>query len=154
MKETQICILVTGHMLNPAITEVPGIKVIQVFGDETVVFEESSFNGVSMLVSGTEDAYRGWLGYYGGVLISSNPMMGSWEVMHVKTLPTIPLTRLNEFMAMIKLFPLNGRRFGQAFHDFLELEKVTSNKEWNDRLYSADDDTAKVMVKSVLDIHN
>lgn len=154
MKETQICILVAGHMLNPAITEVPGIKVIQVYGDEQVVFEETSVSGVSMLVSGTEDAYRGWLGYYDGVLISNNPMAGSWDVMHVKPLPTIPLSRLNEFLAMTKLFPLNGRRFGQAFHDFLELEKSTSNKEWNDRLYSADDSLAKSMVKSVLDINN
>lgn len=47
-------------------------------------------------------------------------------------------------------------RWGQAFHHFMKLEKVTNpqDKEFCDRIYNADDEKAKQMVMSRLDKNN
>ena len=46
-------------------------------------------------------------------------------------------------------------RYGQAFHRFMKLEKITSpqDKEFCDRLYNATDEKAKQMIISRID-HN
>lgn len=46
-------------------------------------------------------------------------------------------------------------RYGQAFHQYAKLEKVVgSEKVFCDRLYVADDKTAKQMIASRLDPNN
>lgn len=49
-----------------------------------------------------------------------------------------------------------GIRMGQAFHQFMNLEKITSddNKVFCDRLYEADGNKAKAIILSVLDKNN
>lgn len=64
---------------------------------------------------------------------------------------SIPATRVKAFRK-----PLNGMRWGQAFYGHMELHKLTSptTKAWCDKLYNADDETAKKMVESVTDHAN
>lgn len=64
---------------------------------------------------------------------------------------SIPATRVEAFRK-----PLNAMRWGQAFYGYMDFHKVThpANKAWCDRLYQADDATAKKMVESVTDHAN
>ena len=64
----------------------------------------------------------------------------------------IPKSRLDQF----RYDPNSGLRWGQAFHQFMGLEKVTSNanKEWADKLYNAKDNQARNMVLKVIDYDN
>ena len=64
---------------------------------------------------------------------------------------SIPATRVKAFRKT-----LNGLRWGQEFYGFMELHKLTSPaaKAWCDKLYNADDETAKKMVASVTDHAN
>lgn len=39
-------------------------------------------------------------------------------------------------------------RMGQAFHQYMKLEKVSSEKDWCDRLYQLDGEEAKKMIAS------
>lgn len=63
---------------------------------------------------------------------------------------TFPKTRVNAFQHRNKAL-----RYGQAFHQFMKLDKVTNpqDKEFCDRLYNAPDEKAKQMILSRLD-HN
>lgn len=45
-------------------------------------------------------------------------------------------------------------RWGQAFHQHMKLERCTQDKAFCDKLYNADDQTAKAMVASRLDREN
>jgi len=65
---------------------------------------------------------------------------------------SIPKSRFDAF----RYDPASGLRWGQAFHQYMGLEKVTSNanKEWADKLYYAKDNQAKNMVRKVLDESN
>jgi len=47
-------------------------------------------------------------------------------------------------------------RWGQAFHQYAKLEKVSNNanREWADKLYNAPDNIAKNMVRKVIDHNN
>lgn len=63
---------------------------------------------------------------------------------------SIPLSRLQAFRYDEK----SSLRWGQAFHQYMGLEKVTQGKVWCDRLYQADNDVAKAMVHEVLDYAN
>lgn len=65
---------------------------------------------------------------------------------------TIPKTRFDQF----RFDPNSGLRYGQAFHQFMGLEKITSNanREWCDKLYNANDNQARNMVKKVIDPNN
>lgn len=49
----------------------------------------------------------------------------------------------------------DGRRFGQRFFEFVKADKVTGeNRYWFDKLYVADDESAKKMIAQVLDHSN
>lgn len=46
-------------------------------------------------------------------------------------------------------------RYGQAFHQFMKLEKVTGqDKSFCDRLYQADEEKAKAMIASRTDYNS
>lgn len=45
-------------------------------------------------------------------------------------------------------------RWGQAFHQHFKLERCTQDREFCDKLYQADDETAKKMVEARLDRSN
>ena len=64
---------------------------------------------------------------------------------------TIPASRVKAFRQ-----PLNGLRWGQALYGELELYKLQNpeTKAWADKLYNADDTTAKKMVEAVTDHAN
>lgn len=70
---------------------------------------------------------------------------------------TIPASRLAEFIARAHDPKKDGRRWGQAFHQMMDLEKITSfpNKTWCDQLYNEPDaKKAFSMVLCVLDHDN
>lgn len=50
----------------------------------------------------------------------------------------------------------DGRRLGQHFHDYMELEKVTDKNQraWCDQLYNANDVIARQMIMVNLDHNN
>ena len=62
-----------------------------------------------------------------------------------------PKTRVMDFRHTNK-----AQRWGQAFYDYMELHKVTDpdEKVFCDKLYNADNDTAKMMVASRTDPMN
>jgi hypothetical protein len=66
---------------------------------------------------------------------------------------TIPVSR---FQAFCKDFveSNNGRRWGQAFYDYMQAHKCQQDKWWWDRLYNADNAFARSMVKAMLDHNN
>lgn len=107
-----------------------------------------------MIVEGEPTAIETWLAPYDGFWTSNNPMIGDWTSNHVtKSVEpkfTIPKSRFDEF-GRTKAKNLNGLRWGQAFHQFMDLEKMTSQKEWCDKLYNAPVLKAKAMVLEVLD---
>ncbi len=72
-------------------------------------------------------------------------------VPHEPTL-SIPRSRLVEFQQYFK--GTSGLRVGQAFHQFMQLEKVVSDKTFCDRLYQADGDRAWTMILSLVDESN
>jgi len=65
---------------------------------------------------------------------------------------TIPFSRFKGFEHKRN----DGRRWGQHFHDYMELSKVTNgiDKVWCDKLYTVDDVTARQMVLNVIDQDN
>lgn len=72
----------------------------------------------------------------------------------VPVLISIPKTRYVEFASRNFDPKKDGRRWGQAFHQFMDLEKVTStaNKIWCDRLYNESDTQKAIsMVLNQLD---
>lgn len=64
---------------------------------------------------------------------------------------TIPETRLKAFIN-----PQDGRRWGQAFYDYMQFEKITDpvNKAWCDKLYLAGVIDSRKMVHQILDREN
>lgn len=44
-----------------------------------------------------------------------------------------------------------SQRWGQAFFDHFHLDKVTQDKDFCNKIYNADDETAKIMVTSRID---
>lgn len=66
---------------------------------------------------------------------------------------TIPLTRVNEYMAQPAV---PGQRAGQRFYDFMQLDKCTDPevKEWADKLYNAPSSEAYAMIAAVTDPTN
>lgn len=83
-------ILVRGNM-HPVPND---IEVLQDYGTETVVAGElnqsaeeamqNTFRGNAMLLSGEPQAFINWLKRFDGVWICSNPLIGDWEVVHIK----------------------------------------------------------------------
>lgn len=65
---------------------------------------------------------------------------------------TIPATRVKQFQTHFK--STTGLRVGQAFHQFMQLEKLTSHREFCERLYQADDDKAWAIILSITDHQN
>lgn len=45
----------------------------------------------------------------------------------------------------------SNRRLGQSFYDFIKAEKMTTDKEWLNKLYNTTDSIAGVMIASVID---
>lgn len=62
---------------------------------------------------------------------------------------SIPKSRYDQFMAIRA--PAKRQRVGQAFHDYMQADKCTQDKDWWNRLYQADDILFKVMIMAVLD---
>lgn len=65
---------------------------------------------------------------------------------------SIPRSRVKEFQRYFN--DTSGLRVGQAFHQFMQLEKVISDKTFCDRLYQADGDRAWSMILSLVDESN
>ncbi|QVD49273.1 hypothetical protein LUCX_203 [Xanthomonas phage vB_XciM_LucasX] len=65
---------------------------------------------------------------------------------------TIPATRVNEFMAQYD--PKLGLRLGQAFYQFMALEKITTDSAWCEALYQADGQRALAMIQTITDYQN
>lgn len=59
---------------------------------------------------------------------------------------TFPSSKVKSFVHKNKAL-----RWGQAFHQFMKLEKCHQDKHFCDKLYTADDDVAKSMVASRTD---
>lgn len=66
---------------------------------------------------------------------------------------SIPKTRFDEF-ATQRHTQQARQRFGQAFFNYMGAHKCTQDKAWWDRLYQADDDEARSMIKAVIDWDN
>lgn len=69
---------------------------------------------------------------------------------------TVPLSRVTEFR---KLHPhTSGQvlRYGQAFYNYMDFNKMTSaeNRGFLDRLHAADGDKAVKMIESIIDYEN
>lgn len=62
---------------------------------------------------------------------------------------TFPASKIKKFQHKNKAL-----RWGQAFHQFMKLEKCDQDKHFCDKLYNADEATAKAMVASRTDNHN
>jgi hypothetical protein len=59
---------------------------------------------------------------------------------------TFPLSRVKEFRHQSEHL-----RYGQAFHQFMRLDKCEQDREFCDRLYNASDDVARKMIDSRID---
>lgn len=59
-----------------------------------------------------------------------------------------PLTRYTAFRKQFN--PDAGLRLGQAFHTYMQLDKCVQDKAFCDRLYNADETTARRMIESRL----
>lgn len=64
---------------------------------------------------------------------------------------SIPYSRFKAFKPTTQ-----NQRWGQAFHDYMEFDKVTDaeDKVWCDRLYNAGFNEAQSMVYAVMDYNN
>lgn len=59
---------------------------------------------------------------------------------------TFPLSRVKQFR-----HESEHLRYGQAFHQFMRLDKCEQDRVFCDRLYNADNETAKKMIESRID---
>lgn len=66
---------------------------------------------------------------------------------------TFPKTRVTAFFIQYNAGKYPHQRLGQAFYTFMELHKVTSEKEWCDRLFNASSEDSSKMINSRMD-HN
>jgi len=62
-----------------------------------------------------------------------------------------PASRVKQFKAEIKSKGLNDLRYGQAFHNYMCLDKCTQDKDFLDALYYADQPTAVAMITAFTD---
>lgn len=71
----------------------PDIRVVQEFGDEMIVtdVEEQggrrkpvTVRGTSMFLEGPQEAFVRWLKPFDGIWKTSNPMLGDWNVFHIR----------------------------------------------------------------------
>lgn len=62
---------------------------------------------------------------------------------------TFPKSRVDQFVHHNKHL-----RYGQAFHRFMKLEKSQQDKWFCDKLYNADEKTAKAMIASRTDYNS
>ncbi len=67
---------------------------------------------------------------------------------------TFPATRIERFQKEYWPLVKGSMRYGQAFHTYLGLEKLSTDKEWLDRLYQSDGETARKMIEERTDFHN
>ena len=59
-----------------------------------------------------------------------------------------PLSQVQRFRAEIKAKGLNGLRLGQAFYNYMQLDKCVQDRAFLDTLYNADYETADHMIKT------
>lgn len=64
---------------------------------------------------------------------------------------TFPQTRIEDFKKKKKV---PGIRLGQAFHNFMRLEKCNSDKEFCDKLFELDGEEAMAAIMSRVDPNN
>lgn len=64
---------------------------------------------------------------------------------------SFPLSQVNRFKAEIKIKGLNGLRYGQAFYNYMHLNKCTQDREFLNILYYADQATATKIIDSLTD---
>lgn len=79
-------------------------------------------------------------------------------------IPSFPKSRIDRFEREYWSQVKGSMRYGQAFHSYLGLEKlsidkytdgnISEEKVWLDRLYNADDATAKKMIEEHTDFNN
>lgn len=69
---------------------------------------------------------------------------------------TVPLSRVNEFRKAHPHTSGQVLRYGQAFYNYMDFNKVTSaeNRGFLDRLHAADGDKAVKMIESITDYEN
>ena len=64
---------------------------------------------------------------------------------------SFPLSQVNRFKSGVKDNGLNGLRYGQAFYDYMHLDKCTQDREFLNTLYYADQATAIKIIDSLTD---
>lgn len=80
---------------------------------------------------------------------------------------TFPASTVNRFYLEVwsDQKKVKGLRLGQAFHQYMKLDKlsddkvpadgrISENKAWLDRLYQADGDKARIMIEGRTDYNN
>lgn len=77
----QLIMLKTKEIPDP-----PKDVEIQEFGNERIIEPSTgkSVEGISVYVSGPSQSIADWLRPFDGIWISDNPMLGKWQVVHVK----------------------------------------------------------------------
>lgn len=60
------------------------IKILDAYGRDAIHYEGKRYIGNVLHVRGTTQAFASWLGEYDGVWVSTNPMLGEWNVVHIK----------------------------------------------------------------------
>lgn len=138
----------------------PNISIEEIAND-TVVHDGKYYHGTCSLMEGPREDFQELVRQAGHLFTTNSPMMGQWEKImppekaddDIATL-SIPVSRFKDFDRQYKKIKNNGQRWGQALHDYLQLDKVTSHKKWCDQLYNANAATARKMIESVLDYQN
>lgn len=78
--EMQLIILVT-----PEMKPIPAGMNAHRFGPESVIDDNNRIiDGESYHISATKEVIKAWLSKFDGFWISNNPMLGNWNLMHVK----------------------------------------------------------------------
>lgn len=67
------------------------VEIVQNFGSERVITNiqlngqvGKTHTGDSMYLEAAPEAFVRWLASHGDVLVTTNPMMGDWDFMHIK----------------------------------------------------------------------
>ena len=147
----KLFVLVTEAMLP-----IPDTIETKSFGKEYLITDDgmNRSSGDSVFINGPDNVVMDWLEKFDKIWTSTNPMMG-WEQISFKKdseLLRIPRSTFLQFKKEYKNMD-KSLRFGQAFHQWFKLEKITSdqNKAWADKLYVVNAAQATKMIESILD---
>lgn len=76
-------------LVEPRMTPIPGeITVLRDFGRESVIYGNGPRHtavGDSMILEGASEDFRRWLSAHSPVWTSKTPVVGMWELLHLKT---------------------------------------------------------------------